>query len=47
MEAYCHWEGANAADRKGGSDNGRIEDWLYSSPTEVSLHPPVRDKLVD
>ncbi|GAI74844.1 unnamed protein product, partial [marine sediment metagenome] len=47
MEAYRHREGANAANRKGGSDKGKVEEWLYSFPTEVPLHPPGRDKLVD
>jgi len=47
MQAYRHWEGTDAADRKGGSDKGRVEEWLYSFPTEVPLYPLRRDKLVD
>ncbi|GAG81769.1 unnamed protein product [marine sediment metagenome] len=47
MEAHRYRQGAYAANGEGCSGKGRVGNWLYTLPTEVSFYPLRRDKLMD
>lgn len=47
MQAYRYGERAYTADWKECPGDGGVEDWLYTLPTKMPLHPFGGNKLVD